>query len=155
MGSIAAGGRYDELVGMFSVGGVKTPCVGVSIGIERVLTILENKQIHEERKRPPVEVSNKVVEDRSWVLVNFFGEGIWATKFESFAAFNFFWKGSDIHSFFFSLLLNYGECPRLQRKVHEWAMEFRLFPCFYASSFKFSSLTSPSPPSPPKKNKRC
>ncbi|KAI9202001.1 uncharacterized protein BJ171DRAFT_584646 [Polychytrium aggregatum] len=41
-GSIAAGGRYDELVGMFS-GGQKIPCVGVSIGVERVFSILMRK----------------------------------------------------------------------------------------------------------------
>lgn len=43
VGSIAAGGRYDSLVGMFSASGVQTPCVGVSIGIERVFTIMEKK----------------------------------------------------------------------------------------------------------------
>ena len=44
VGSIAAGGRYDNLVGMFSASGTQTPCVGVSIGIERVLTILEQQR---------------------------------------------------------------------------------------------------------------
>lgn len=37
------GGRYDNLVGMFSPSGIQTPCVGVSIGIERVFTIIERK----------------------------------------------------------------------------------------------------------------
>ena len=41
VGSIAAGGRYDGLVGMFSPTGTQVPCVGVSIGIERVFTIME------------------------------------------------------------------------------------------------------------------
>ncbi len=45
VGSIAAGGRYDNLVGMFSVSNTQTPCVGVSIGIERVFTIIEKKAI--------------------------------------------------------------------------------------------------------------
>lgn len=45
MGSIAAGGRYDNLVGMFSVSNSQTPCVGVSIGIERVFRIMEEKAI--------------------------------------------------------------------------------------------------------------
>ena len=48
VGSIAAGGRYDNLVGMFSPSGVQTPCVGVSIGVERVFTIIEKKA--EEKK---------------------------------------------------------------------------------------------------------
>jgi len=41
VGSISAGGRYDNLVGMFSATGEKVPCVGVSVGIERVLAIME------------------------------------------------------------------------------------------------------------------
>lgn len=39
VGSIAAGGRYDNLVGMFS-GGAQIPCVGVSIGVERVFALI-------------------------------------------------------------------------------------------------------------------
>ena len=38
---MAGGGRYDGLVGMFDSKGKKVPCVGVSIGIERVFAILE------------------------------------------------------------------------------------------------------------------
>jgi len=41
VGSIAGGGRYDGLVGMFS--GKQIPAIGVSIGIERVFSILEEK----------------------------------------------------------------------------------------------------------------
>eukprot|EP00948_MAST-09A_sp_MAST-9A-sp1_P000786 g786.t1 len=49
-GSIAAGGRYDGLVGMFSDGDI--PCVGVSIGIERVLKEIEIRhQAELERKK--------------------------------------------------------------------------------------------------------
>ncbi|PWN23998.1 histidyl-tRNA synthetase [Microstroma glucosiphilum] len=50
VGSIAAGGRYDNLVGMFSGSGAtasgkapsagQVPCVGVSIGVERVFSIM-------------------------------------------------------------------------------------------------------------------
>lgn len=59
VGSIAAGGRYDELVGMFAAaaagetgkgkksGGI--PCVGVSVGVERVFSILREKMMKEER----------------------------------------------------------------------------------------------------------
>ena len=43
VGSIGAGGRYDHLVGMFNAGGKDIPCVGISIGVERVFTILEKK----------------------------------------------------------------------------------------------------------------
>ncbi|XP_071126403.1 histidine--tRNA ligase, cytoplasmic-like isoform X1 [Mytilus edulis] len=43
VGSVAGGGRYDGLVGMFDPKGRKVPCVGVSIGIERVFSILESR----------------------------------------------------------------------------------------------------------------
>ncbi|XP_024543918.1 histidine--tRNA ligase, cytoplasmic-like [Selaginella moellendorffii] len=42
VGSIAAGGRYDNLVSMF--GGKEVPVVGLSLGIERVLLILEERE---------------------------------------------------------------------------------------------------------------
>jgi len=38
VGSIAAGGRYDNLVGMFS-GKNKIPCVGISFGVDRIFAI--------------------------------------------------------------------------------------------------------------------
>ncbi|KAH8602544.1 histidyl-tRNA synthetase-like protein [Bisporella sp. PMI_857] len=38
VGSIAAGGRYDNLVGMFS-GKNKIPCVGISFGVDRIFSI--------------------------------------------------------------------------------------------------------------------
>lgn len=41
VGSIGGGGRYDNLVSMFQEAGKVTPCVGVSIGIERVFTLME------------------------------------------------------------------------------------------------------------------
>jgi len=40
---VAGGGRYDGLVGMFDPKGRKVPCVGVSIGIERIFSIMEAK----------------------------------------------------------------------------------------------------------------
>lgn len=47
IGSIAAGGRYDNLVGMYSRRQI--PCVGVSFGVDRIFTIL--KQRHEDQKQ--------------------------------------------------------------------------------------------------------
>ncbi|XP_030023570.2 histidine--tRNA ligase, cytoplasmic isoform X2 [Manduca sexta] len=43
VGSIAGGGRYDNLVGMFDSKHKQVPCVGVSIGVERVFSVLEAK----------------------------------------------------------------------------------------------------------------
>ncbi|XP_072120266.1 histidine--tRNA ligase isoform X1 [Mobula birostris] len=43
VGSVAGGGRYDGLVGMFDPKGRKVPCVGFSVGIERIFSIMEQK----------------------------------------------------------------------------------------------------------------
>jgi histidyl-tRNA synthetase len=48
VGSIGGGGRYDNLVGMFS--GKAIPAVGLSVGIERIFNIMEER----ERARNPV-----------------------------------------------------------------------------------------------------
>ena len=42
VGSIAAGGRYDNLVG--TLGDTQIPCVGVSFGIDRIFTILKARR---------------------------------------------------------------------------------------------------------------
>lgn len=42
VGSVAAGGRYDELVGMFSGKG-NIPCVGVSFGVDRIFSIIKSR----------------------------------------------------------------------------------------------------------------
>lgn len=41
VGSVAGGGRYDNLVGMFNPKRKQVPCVGVSIGVERIFSVLE------------------------------------------------------------------------------------------------------------------
>ena len=40
-GSIAGGGRYDEIIGLF--GGEPTPATGVALGIERIVQLLDRK----------------------------------------------------------------------------------------------------------------
>uniref|UniRef100_A0A7S3Q2R4 Histidine--tRNA ligase, cytoplasmic n=1 Tax=Chaetoceros debilis TaxID=122233 RepID=A0A7S3Q2R4_9STRA len=59
VGSIGGGGRYDNLVSMFQEAGKVTPCVGVSIGIERVFTLMEERLRQEQGgsiKQPNVNV---------------------------------------------------------------------------------------------------
>jgi histidyl-tRNA synthetase len=41
VGSVAAGGRYDNLVGMFSGKSTQIPCVGISFGVDRIFSITE------------------------------------------------------------------------------------------------------------------
>eukprot|EP00560_Eucampia_antarctica_P007881 CAMPEP_0197824938 /NCGR_PEP_ID=MMETSP1437-20131217/2120_1 /TAXON_ID=49252 ORGANISM="Eucampia antarctica, Strain CCMP1452" /NCGR_SAMPLE_ID=MMETSP1437 /ASSEMBLY_ACC=CAM_ASM_001096 /LENGTH=885 /DNA_ID=CAMNT_0043424759 /DNA_START=51 /DNA_END=2708 /DNA_ORIENTATION=- len=59
VGSIGGGGRYDNLVSMFQEAGKVTPCVGVSIGIERVFTLMEARLREQQGgsiKQPNVQV---------------------------------------------------------------------------------------------------
>jgi histidyl-tRNA synthetase len=61
IGSIAAGGRYDNLVGMFSGtnkrGQTKTiPCVGISVGVERLFSLLMARQDVEKIKSNATQV---------------------------------------------------------------------------------------------------
>ncbi|DBA00861.1 TPA: hypothetical protein N0F65_008504 [Lagenidium giganteum] len=58
VGSIAAGGRYDNLVGMFSASDTQIPCVGVSMGIERIFGIL---QAHAEKNSKCAKPSSQVL----------------------------------------------------------------------------------------------
>jgi len=43
LGSISGGGRYDDLVGMFS--SERIPATGGSVGIERIFDILERRAL--------------------------------------------------------------------------------------------------------------
>lgn len=49
VGNLAAGGRYDEPVGMFS-GKSQIPCVGISFGVDRIFSITEARVEKEDTK---------------------------------------------------------------------------------------------------------
>ena len=49
VGSIGAGGRYDNLVGMFKKNSI--PCVGCSLGIERIMNIMMKASEEEAQER--------------------------------------------------------------------------------------------------------
>lgn len=50
VGSIAAGGRYDNLVSsLIENPNFNVPCVGLSIGIERLFAIMEANQVHDQQ----------------------------------------------------------------------------------------------------------
>jgi len=57
VGSIAAGGRYDNLIGMF--GTKQVPAVGVSLGIERVFAIME--QLQKDQNQTPRATKTEVL----------------------------------------------------------------------------------------------
>ncbi|CAH1142443.1 unnamed protein product [Phyllotreta striolata] len=56
VGSVAGGGRYDNLVGIFDAKNKQVPCVGVSIGVERLFTIMEAKQAQSGAKQRTSEI---------------------------------------------------------------------------------------------------
>ncbi|XP_042010738.1 histidine--tRNA ligase, cytoplasmic-like [Salvia splendens] len=61
VGSIAAGGRYDNLIGMF--GTKQVPAVGVSLGIERVFSIMEQLQNDQEIRATETQVLVSILGD--------------------------------------------------------------------------------------------
>ncbi|MEE6478720.1 hypothetical protein FKM82_011974 [Ascaphus truei] len=83
VGSVAGGGRYDGLVGMFDPKGRKVPCVGVSIGIERIFSIMEQKSEASEEKVRTTETQvlvaaaqKKLLEERMKLLSELWNAGI-------------------------------------------------------------------------------
>lgn len=64
VGSVAAGGRYDNLVGMFtnSKKADAVPCVGISIGVERVFAILMARIKEQEERGEKSAVRSKDVD---------------------------------------------------------------------------------------------
>jgi len=61
VGSVAGGGRYDGLVGMFDPKKRSVPCVGVSIGIERLFSIMESNMTKEDKKIRTVDTEVYVI----------------------------------------------------------------------------------------------
>ncbi|OAA67510.1 histidyl-tRNA synthetase [Cordyceps fumosorosea ARSEF 2679] len=51
VGSVAAGGRYDNLVGMFS-GKSQIPCVGISFGVDRIFSITKARMAADKSAAP-------------------------------------------------------------------------------------------------------
>lgn len=67
VGSVAAGGRYDNLVGMFS-GKSQIPCVGISFGVDRIFSITKARMAAD---KSVTQVRNNEVD----VYVMAFGKG--------------------------------------------------------------------------------
>lgn len=80
VGSIAAGGRYDNLVGMFTGKKTGVPCVGISIGVERVFSLLKARQTVTRNNETEVFVmaigKTGLLEDRMGVCTELWDAGI-------------------------------------------------------------------------------
>jgi len=83
VGSVAGGGRYDGLVGMFDPKGRNVPCVGVSIGIERLFSIMEANLAKSKDKFRTVETEvfvttaqKNLSEERMKIVAELWGGGV-------------------------------------------------------------------------------
>ena len=74
VGSVAAGGRYDELVGMFS-GKSQIPCVGISFGVDRIFSITKARM---EADKNAASVRSNEID----VFVMAFGKGFLTERME-------------------------------------------------------------------------
>ncbi|XP_022747127.1 histidine--tRNA ligase, cytoplasmic-like isoform X2 [Durio zibethinus] len=72
VGSIGAGGRYDNLIGNF--GTKQVPAVGMSLGIERVLTIMEEKAQNQTVRATETQVLVAVLGDKLSVAAELVSE---------------------------------------------------------------------------------
>ncbi|PHT27005.1 Histidine--tRNA ligase, cytoplasmic [Capsicum baccatum] len=79
VGSIAAGGRYDNLIGIF--GTRQVPAVGISLGIERVFAIMEQlqKDKNQEIRATETQVLVSILGDDSALAAELVGE-LWNAK---------------------------------------------------------------------------
>lgn len=82
VGSICGGGRYDDLVGRFAGESRQIPCVGMSVGIERVFAILKAKYAEQQAIRGSetqvyvVAMGNVSVEQRFTIVKELWDAGI-------------------------------------------------------------------------------
>jgi histidyl-tRNA synthetase len=85
VGSVSGGGRYDELVSMFAQKGVKIPCVGFSIGIERLFSIMEARAKKDPQKVRTVETEVFVISGQKELLTDRMGvcAELWDAKIKA------------------------------------------------------------------------
>ncbi|XP_034232123.1 histidine--tRNA ligase, cytoplasmic isoform X1 [Thrips palmi] len=83
VGSVAGGGRYDNLVGMFDPKNRAVPCVGVSIGVERLFSVMEAKHAASGFKQRTTEVQafvavaqKNLVQDRMKICCELWDAGL-------------------------------------------------------------------------------
>ena len=106
VGSIAGGGRYDELVGMFSSSSKKVPCVGFSVGVERIFSILLSQNRKDLEFVKPNEcqvfvmsVGDGLLEERMRLTRELWDAGIKVNYFSHLFRFSFlFFPSIPLHS---------------------------------------------------------
>ncbi len=80
IGSIAAGGRYDELIGKFS--GTKVPATGVSFGLERLIEVINEFNLLGDVRKTVVDVLVVPLNSLDYVfeIVNFLRKNMIKTE---------------------------------------------------------------------------
>ena len=106
VGSIAAGGRYDHLVSMFSQTNQQIPCVGISFGVERIFSILWRLKVAEGREK---ELKSKEVD----VFVMAMGDGLLLERMQ--VAKEMWDAGLRVRCSFVSIFFQISTDPRNQR----------------------------------------
>ncbi|XP_051166245.1 histidine--tRNA ligase isoform X2 [Leptopilina boulardi] len=83
VGSIAGGGRYDNLVGMFDAKKKNVPCVGLSLGVERIFSVMESKLENKGQRTRTTEVEvyvaaaqKNLCDERMRILIELWEAGI-------------------------------------------------------------------------------
>ncbi len=78
VGSIAGGGRYDEMVSVFL--GKDIPATGISLGVERIIEVMKEREIVKLTKTKVkvlvANVNEEVIEDSLKIAQQLRGEGI-------------------------------------------------------------------------------
>lgn len=103
LGSIGAGGRYDKLVSMFKSRSV--PCVGCSLGIERIMNLMV-KAGEEEAKARSQDGKGKVRATSTDVLVGTVGKGTMEARLRLCAE---LWRAGVAAEFCFNENWNLGK----------------------------------------------
>lgn len=103
LGSIGAGGRYDNLVGMFRKNSI--PCVGCSLGIERIMNIMM-KAAEQEAKKASADGKGKVRATMTDVMVGTIGKGTMVPRLTLCAE---LWRSGIATEFAYNENWNFGK----------------------------------------------
>ena len=134
VGSVAAGGRYDGLVGMFSGKG-QIPCVGISFGVDRIFSITKSRmeaEAAEEVRNNDTDVYvmafggkdfDGMVEERMQICKRLWDTGIraeftWKVKSKFQAQF----KAAEVNGVPFAVILGDDELQAGKVKIKEMGL---------------------------------
>ncbi|KAG1467357.1 hypothetical protein G6F56_004460 [Rhizopus delemar] len=130
MGSVAAGGRYDNLVGMFSGtnkrGQPKTiPCVGISLGVERLFSLLMARQDIEKIKSNDTQVyvisaGDGLLKERMQLVRELWDSGIKASfMFKNKPKLEKQWNICEKEQIPFAVIIGKDELSRSQVRIKD------------------------------------